>query len=292
MAVFTLPADMIGFYKLNIEYITEHAVDPDKRRYAIEQEAPRHYIDLDHYGNHPFDSVPKRWVDAVKKYSEDTLNAYGIVPWWIDKMLLRLTEAFKEKSPSKILKLSADIGHYIGDAHVPLHCTENYNGQLTNQAGIHGFWESRLPELYGEGYDYFLGRAEYIEKPLDKIWEVIRESFNAKDSVLLFEAELNSRFSQDRKYSFEQRGNATMRVYSKEYSEAYNKMLDEMVERRLRSSILTVGSFWMTAWVNAGQPDLDNLKEYVMSDEEKKQQEEEDRMWRSGKVKNPKGHDD
>jgi hypothetical protein len=291
-AVFTLPPEMIGFYKKNIDYISEHAVDPDKRRYAFAEEAPRHYIDLDHYGEHPFDSVPKFWNDAVKKFSEDTLNAYGIVPWWIDKMLSRLTEAFKAKNPDKILKLSADIGHYIADAHVPLHCTENYNGQMTNQVGIHGFWESRVPELFGDEYDYFTGRAEYISKPMDKIWQIVRESFNAKDSVLKFEAMLNEKFSQDRKYAFEQRGTTTMKVYSKEYTKEYSKMLDGMVERRLRSSIIDVGSFWYTAWVNAGQPDLDEIKEFKLSDEEKKKQEEEDKMWRTGKIKSSKGHDD
>jgi hypothetical protein len=291
-AVFTLPPEMIGFYKKNIDYISEHAVDPDKRRYAFAEEAPRHYIDLDHYGQHPFDSVPKFWNDAVKKLSEDSLNSYGIVPWWIDKMLSRLTEAFKAKDPDKILKLSADIGHYIADAHVPLHCTENYNGQMTNQVGIHGFWESRVPELFGDEYDYFTGRAEYIAKPMDKIWQIVRESFNAKDSVLKFEAMLNEKFSQDRKYAFEQRGSTTMKVYSKEYTNEYSKLLDGMVERRLRSSIIDVGSFWYTAWVNAGQPDLDEIKEFKLSDEEKKKQEEQDKMWRTGKVKSNKGHDD
>lgn len=292
MAVFTLPPEMIGFYKRNIEYISEHAVDPDKRRYAFAAEAPRHYIDIDHYGEHPFDSVPKYWNDAVKKYSEDTLNAYGIVPWWIDKMLSRLTQAFHERNAGKILKLSADIGHYIADSHVPLHCTENYNGQLTNQFGIHGFWESRIPETFGEEYDYFLGNAKFIEKPIDFIWQVVKESFAAKDSVLKFEALLNEKFPPDRKYAFEQRGAATMKVYSKEYTTEYDKMLDGMVERRLRSSVINVGSMWYTAWVNAGQPDLNGIEDYKMSEEEKKQQEEEDAMWRTGKSKENKSHSD
>ena len=290
MAVFTLPPEMIGFYKKNIEYITEHAVDPDKRRYAFAEEAPRHYIDLDHYGEHPFDSLPKRWNDAVKKYSEDTLNAYGIVPWWIDRMLVRLTDAFKEKNAGKILKMSADIGHYIADSHVPLHCTENYNGQMTNQVGIHAFWESRIPELFGEDYDYFTGKAAYIEQPLDKVWQIVKESFAAKDSVLKFEAMLNEKFSQDRKYAFEQRGANTMKVYSKEYTTEYDKMLDGMVERRLRSSIVLIGSFWYTAWMNAGQPDLEKIEDYKMSDDDKKKADEEEKMWRTGKVQNSKGH--
>ncbi|MEO5569973.1 MAG: zinc dependent phospholipase C family protein [Bacteroidia bacterium] len=292
IAVFTLPPEMIGFYKKNIDYVTDHAVDPDKRRYAFAEEAPRHYIDLDHYGAHPLDSVPKFWKAAVEKFSEDTLNAYGIVPWWIDKMLSRLTQAFKDKDPVKILKLSADIGHYIADAHVPLHCTENYNGQFTNQVGIHGFWESRVPELLGKEYDYFTGRAQFIDKPMDKIWEIITESFNAKDSVLEFEAQLNQNFLQDKKYAFEQRGNTTVKVYSADYTTAYSKMLNGMVERRLRSSIIDVGSFWYTAWINAGSPDLDNLQDAVLSDAEKKQLEEEDKMWRTGKVKSNKGHNE
>src|SRR6185436_4979793 len=205
MAVFTLPPEMLGFYKKNIDYITEHAVDPDKRRYAFAEEAPRHYIDLDHYGESPFDSIPQYWTTAVKKYSEDTLNAYGIVPWWVDKMLLRLTEAFKEKNPTKILKISANIGHYIGDAHVPLHCTENYNGQKTNQVGIHAFWESRLPELYGEDYDYFAGRAHYIAQPQDEAWKIVEGSFAALDSVLSFEKNLSKEFPEDRKFVYGQR---------------------------------------------------------------------------------------
>ena len=92
MAVFTLPPEMIKFYKKNIEYITEHAVDPDKRRYAVEGEAPRHYIDIDHYHHDsltPFQYVPKYWDSAVSKFSEDTLQAYGIVPWHVNVMQKR-----------------------------------------------------------------------------------------------------------------------------------------------------------------------------------------------------------
>src|SRR5687768_11864940 len=81
LAVFTLPSGMITYYKKSIDYLSVHAVDADKRRYSDQQEACRHYIDLDHYGKHPFDSIPKKWKEAIAKFSEDTLNAYGIVPW-------------------------------------------------------------------------------------------------------------------------------------------------------------------------------------------------------------------
>lgn len=283
MAVFTLPPEMIGFYKKNIEFVTDHAVDPDKRRYANKDEAPRHYIDIDHYSAAEMDSMPLYWNDAVKKYTEDTLKAYGIVPWYVTKELSMLTNAFKEGNIERILHYSADLGHYVADAHVPLHTTENYNGQMTNQVGIHGFWESRIPELEGTNYDYFTGRAAYIEKPQEYIWEVVRASHNAVDSVLKFEADLNATFPQDRKYAVEQRGAASVRVYSHEYTLAYNKMLNGMVERRMREAIDAVGSMWYTAWINAGKPNLDSLQQYGLSDEYRKQMEEEDRMWKSGK---------
>jgi hypothetical protein len=164
-AVFLLPPEMMVLYKPHIDFLEEHAVDPDKRRYAIAEEGPRHYIDIDHYGSYPYDSLPRKWNDAVARYSEDTLQAYGIVPWWLQIMIYRLTDAFKEKNQSKILKLSAEIGHYIADSHVPLHASTNHNGQYTDQKGIHGFWESRIPELLAEKeWDFFIGKAEYPEK--------------------------------------------------------------------------------------------------------------------------------
>src|SRR5690606_14538793 len=115
LAVFTLPEGISGFYKKNIDYITEHAVDPDKRRYIVKGEAEKHYLDADHYGASPFDSIPEKWKDAEAKFSADTLLAYGIVPWQIERSYYSLVKAFKEKDKSRVLKLSADIGHYIAD---------------------------------------------------------------------------------------------------------------------------------------------------------------------------------
>jgi hypothetical protein len=293
MAVFTLPPEMFPFYKKHIEFITEHAVDPDKRRYASVDEAPRHYIDLDHYPPNERDSLPLYWNDAVRKYTEDTLKAYGIVPWHVVRQLNMLTNAFKQKNINLILNYSADLGHYIADAHVPLHTTENYNGQLTNQHGIHGFWESRIPELNGESYDYFLGRARLIPQPQAAIWAIVYNSHAAVDTVLKFEAVLTKQFPADQKYAVEQRGATNVTTYSKNFSDAYEKLLDGMVEKRMRASIIAVGSFWYTAWVNAGKPNLDNLQPYVESDAEKKQHEAEDQMWRTGKPPGTiKGHDD
>lgn len=263
IAVFTLPSEMIGFYKKHIDFIEEHSIDADKRRYVDKHEAICHYIDLDHYNN-----LPQKWDSAVSKFSEDTLLKYGILPWHINKTFYSLTEALKTRDVKRILRLSADLGHYIGDAHVPLHTTENYNGQLTNQHGIHGFWESRVPELFGDNYTFFTGRAKYIENPLVEIWKVILESHAAVDSVLLFEKQVNEKFPPDRKYAYVSKGSNTVRAYSKEYASAYDALLNNMIERRMRSSVHMVGNFWYTAWINAGKPDLLMLEENYAHDEQ------------------------
>ena len=147
----------------------------------------------------------RKWTDAVEKFLEDTLLAYGIVPWHIQTVYNRLVKAFEEKNIDYILKNSADLGHYVSDAHVPLHTTENYNGQLTNQKGIHAFWESRLPELFADDYDYLVGTAEYQYSVLDVAWKAVESSFNSLDSVLLFDKELSLEFEQDKQYSYEKR---------------------------------------------------------------------------------------
>lgn len=274
LAVYTLPQEMLGFYKNHIDFLKEHAVDPDKRRYGVEGEAPRHFIDIDHFCKgkehcNPFLAMPRSWFEAKKLHSEDTLQEYGIVPWHIQVMLKRLTRAFESGDANYILRTSAEIGHYIADAHVPLHTTENYNGQMTDQYGIHGFWESRLPELYHEDYDFFVGKAAYVKDPLDYTWNFIEQSHYALDSVLRFEKELTEQFPEDKKFTFEERGRVVIETYSQEFSNAYHNKLNGQVERRMRSSVIDIGSFWYTAWVNAGQPNLNKLE----SDQEELKEE-------------------
>jgi len=284
-AVFLLPPEMLHFYKYHIGYLTDHAVDADKRRYAVANEGPRHYIDLDRYGSHPFNELPRRWEDAVEKFGEDTLTAHGIVPWHIQKVLYQLTEAFKNKDYARILRYSADIGHYISDAHVPLHASSNHNGQHTDQHGIHGFWESRIPELLAERqFDFFIGSAVYIEKPSAFIWDRVLESAAAVDTVLKIEKWLSEKF-QKKTMAFEKRNATFLRQYSSDYTIAYNEALNGMVERRMRESILAVASFWYTAWVNAGQPDLSDLLKKKFSENDLIEMEQLNKDWRNNHIK-------
>ncbi|MFD2246533.1 zinc dependent phospholipase C family protein [Pontibacter ruber] len=275
LAVFSLPPEMVGFYKKHIRYITENAVNPDKRRYAVKGEAPRHYIDLDMYGDSALHKLPRFWQQAVEKYTEDTLMAYGIVPWHINLMKYQLTQAFKERNLDRILRLSADMGHYVADACVPLHTTHNYNGQLTGQHGIHGFWESRLPELLSDNYDFFVGQAAYIEQPQLKAWDLVASAHLALDSVLRFERELTQAYAEEKKYGFEVRNNLTTKVYSREFSEAYHDRLNGQVERQMRLAVQTVAGYWYTAWVDAGQPDLQALAREISKEEQERLKMEE-----------------
>jgi hypothetical protein len=268
-AVYSLPPELIGFYKPHIQFITEKAVNPDRRRYAVEGEAEKHYIDLDHYGDSALLILPNYWFDAIEKIPEDSLRQNGIGPWSAYLTMISLTKAFEQKNSQAILRLSADLGHYLGDLNVPLHTTKNYNGLLTGQEGIHGFWESRIPELMAKDYSLWVGKADYVEKPQLAIWEAVANAHNQVDSVLRIERELTQSFPEDQKYSYEERNGLTVRVYSRDFTEAYAIALDNQIERQMKRSIKMIADFWYTAWINAGQPDLEGLSGDSLNDEEK-----------------------
>ncbi|HAD11105.1 MAG TPA: hypothetical protein DCF33_01575 [Saprospirales bacterium] len=352
----TLPPEMMVFFKPNIDYLTDHAVDPDMRRYASKHEAPRHYIDLDNYGQPPFDQLPRQWLDALLAHTEiwivdasgdtslligpkkplqevwrrdykqwfnrqvaarfyqddetisaDSLNTFldfmgrkekpvaafyrehlsehGVLPWNLQRMQRQLTDAFRQRDGKRILKLAADMGHYIGDAHVPLHTTSNYNGQKTGQHGIHGFWESRIPELFADdSYDYFVGKPEYIERTEDWFWQSVFDSNKLVDSVLNFEKALRRSFPQDRQMCPDMRLGTMVVVPCRDFAAAYQESLNGMIERRLRAAIHAVSSAWYTAWVDAGEPDLSVIGKPALSEEDRKEAEELRKTFDQGRI--------
>jgi len=256
-AVYTLPAPLYAFYKQNIDYITEHAPDPDKHRYTDSMEAPRHYINVDHYGLDAFMQMPKYWKAAIEKYPKDTLQKYGTLPWEVLYWLNKLTEAFKAKDGNAIVKASAYIGHYIADAHVPLHTVSNYNGQNTEQEGIHALWETAIPGAYSDKYIFPHTKAMYIKDPEARIFEIIKTSYLQTPLVLEAEKQVSKDFTEDKKYVPTK--STDKKEYSKEYIAAYNKALNGMVEKQMQSSVADVAAYWYTAWVNAGQPDVSKI---------------------------------
>jgi hypothetical protein len=280
LAVYSLPPELLGFYKKNIAYVTDNAVNPDRRRYAVQGEAPKHFIDLDDYSDSVQLKLPKLfWNQAVEIFGEDSLMAHGIVPWQIQRMKFQLTNAFVQKDLKQILRVSADLGHYIADANVPLHTTRNYNGQLSNQAGIHGFWESRLPELYVDDYDLFIGKAEYEPNVPNRAWSAVLNAHAALDSVLLFEKNLTAATSDDKKFTIEERNGIMTRNYSKSFSKKYHESLDNQVERQMRASVKMISDLWLTAWIDAGQPDLSTLPMFVNDKKDEEAEKEVMKSW-------------
>ncbi len=377
LAVFTLPQEMIPFFKKHIDYITDHSVDPDKRRYATRHEAVRHYIDLDIWGEAPYDNLPRDWTGVLACYSSiyavtrggdsiriykagdftehaqeismsykrsafdldyskykaffkehiqpqyyeddwtldpqifcdafpyanicrslesivwvDEFSEHGILPYHLEWMQYRLTEAFRDKDEMRILRFATEIGHYIGDAHVPLHTTENYNGQLTNQDGIHAFWESRIPELFADDtYDFFVGPAEYVDDTRKYYWDAVLKSHSYVDTVLTIERKLRETFPVDLQFCYDERLGRVVRTQCREFAAAYSDALKGQVEERFRASIHALGSIWYTAWIDAGQPELMKAVEDVpveMRDEERRKMLEA--MYQRGEAKG-RGHE-
>lgn len=259
-AVYSLPNNaLFAFFKKHIETITDRSVNPDKRRYIIESEACRHYIDFEAYLTHDSAQFPKYYPQALAQYTEDSLHKHGILPWNVFNVQKNLTKAMASGNADAIVALAADLGHYVGDANVPLHTTHNYDGQLTNQKGIHALWETRLPELFASDYDYLVGIAQYEKDVQARAWLAVHAAHAGVDSVLRFESVLSKSFPNDQKYGFEERNTATLKLYSKAFSEQYAQALNGQVERQLVRAIKMTADLWYTSWIDAGQPDLSKL---------------------------------
>jgi len=252
LAIYTLPMEMITFYKRHQKEIEDLSVLPDQRRYIMDNEASRHYIDLDRYKI--TDIHYTTWPEIIKINNQDSLVKHGIVPWHIPVLYEQLKYAFVRKDTIKIIKLSAEMGHYIGDLHVPLHTTSNYDGQKTGQTGLHAFWESRIPELLNEALEEWVGPATFVSNVPKSAWDWVLESHTQVKILIDKEAKLNASFKQSKKYTFEKKGNVLQKNYSVEYSKKYHQVLDHQIENRFQSAYKHVGDIWYSAWIEAGQP--------------------------------------
>lgn len=267
-AVFALPMPMRAFFFDHIDFITIEASIPDVRKYGINDrnEAPRHFIDLEAYGDHPFDVLPETWDSAKSKYTTKELEKNGILPWYIPQMLDKLTKAFQDHDKVSILFYAADLAHYIGDAYVPLHTSLNYNGQLTGQKGVHALWESLIPELFGNNYNLHTKSAEYINDPVKSTWDIIRESHDLVPVVLSTEKKLLDTWPEDSIYAMDSHGKVIRNKYKEArftdaFAGAYSEAMHGMEEHQMKLAIHSVADYWYTAWVNAGKPDLSRLND-------------------------------
>jgi len=291
-AVFALPDAMQKFYYNHIDFITESAVVPDLRRGILNDktEGAKHFIDIEDFGNIPITSFPTTTREAYTKYDSTFLNKTGYLPWHIQNLMEKLTQAFKKRNKSEILFISAEVGHYVGDAHMPLHTTSNFNGQLTNQKGIHALWESQIPEMFGNSYNFKTEAARYISNISTETWSIIMHTHSLADSLLSADKQARARSDQDQMYKKDASGNTVLSysqpVFSNEYARQFNNAMNGMVEMQLRLSIQEVANYWYTAWVDAGSPELLSLDDENLTKQNRKNYKIEYKAWNKGKLLN------
>lgn len=286
-AVIALPQQLQVFFYNHIDFITQEASVPDIRKYALKykDENPRHYIDLENFGS--MDSLPKTLEEATKKYDAKFLNDNGILPWYIEDMMAKLTKAFKEKNRAEILFLAADLGHYIGDAHMPLHTSANHDGQLSDQKGIHSLWESRLPELFVKNYKLNVPEAQYYEDVHKATWDMIRDTHSLVQPLLAVDKKLRTSTPENQVFVVDADGKIVKSKYnsakfSDEYAAKLHTELNGMVESQMKKAITATASFWYTAWVNAGKPDLSDLDSKELTKRNSKALKEDLNLFRKG----------
>jgi hypothetical protein len=195
------------------------------------------------------------WASALKKYSFDTLDKHGYGPYNIMMSFEKLTNAFKSKNKDSILFYAADLGHYVGDLHVPLHITNNYDGQLSGQKGMHSLWESFIPSLRIDQYQlYNPHKAKYLKNPEAALWADIRKAYALLPEMFAKEIEVSKSFTPEQKYKMQMYYGKNTRMYTKEFAEAYADALGGTINNQLIASANMLSDFWYTAWVNAGKP--------------------------------------
>ncbi len=262
-AVYLMPSPVADFFRANAQELIERSVDADNRRRVDPTEAPQHYIDLDRYGSYPFDELPRNYDDALKKFGYERLKENGLVPWRIAAFADSLTNAFREQNREKIIYFAANLGHYVADANVPLHATENYDGQLTGQKGLHARWETVYPQKFmlPRETEYLHDGSIYIiDDPTHEAFKWSLESFLLSQQVLSMDKQIQYELSQDDLYEpLADNTSTSRREFSQLYYDKFKEKLNQMVEKRFDLSIIRVSSIWYYSWLKAGEPSLSKL---------------------------------
>ena len=244
-AVMLLPKEMASFNAWK-DYMVEHASDADIRRKTDKTEAPRHYIDIDFYKEFLNGNMIENQDELISKYGDSTVTANGILPWTTQETLNSLTVALKEKNRDKALIYAADLGHYVADGHQPMHTTVNYNGQLTNQEGVHFRYEVTMVDMHIDTLEDVIDSSNinYIKNPLSFIFNYISNA-NSVNNVLL-DAD---------KLAHQETGSTE--------SDDYYRILwfrtRYVTEMQFKTAEEDLSSLLYTAWVNAGKPTFSDI---------------------------------
>jgi S1/P1 Nuclease. len=257
LAVYELPQPLQQLFYRHLDSIVRNAVRPDLRRSEDRTEGPKHYINLELFGPDAVHRMPLLWEEATAVYSRDSLLKYGHVPYYIMMMKDKLTQAFRQGLADSVLFYATDMAHYIADAHVPLHTTSNYDGQLTGQRGLHSVWESLIPEMELAGYTLSSRhRARYLQEPQKAIWDAVRHAHSLVPDLLEKERQASTGFTDATKFRVQVRNGRESKIYTKEFAKAYSRLLGSTVNDQLIRSADLIADFWYTCWVDAGRPDV------------------------------------
>ncbi len=243
-AVELLPDEM-AIVKSWSEYIGDHASDPDIRRdtKVDTTEWPKHFIDVDFYPEFMNGNMITDKSQLVNLYGEEKVKKMGILPWATFETYTNLVQAFMEKSKDRILQYASDLGHYVGDGHQPFHTMLNYDGQLTDQKGIHGRYESEMVNRYINQVvnSVKIEPVEYVSNPLDYIFSYLTVS-NTISPVI---------FSAD-KLAYEK----TASHGSDDYYRLMWFRTEYITVDLISNASGALASLIFSAWIDAGKPDL------------------------------------
>jgi len=246
-AILLLPDAIRPFYDKYRTVVIEHSIDPDLWRSAgFEEETPRHFVDLDAFGPPPFDALPRDHDAAVKKFGKEMVEKNGLLPWRAAEMYGQLVRAFQRLAQGQpyayddIKFFSAVLAHYVSDAHVPFHAIMNYDGQLTNQRGIHGRFESELFLRYRPQLSIMPAARAPIRNVRDFIFDTLVESAGLTGQIL--QADRKAVSGRD--------------TYDDAYFDSLFGAVKPTLERRLRDSASAVAAVITGAWEEAGKPAL------------------------------------
>jgi hypothetical protein len=240
-AVDTLPPDIRGFFNANREFLSRHVTDPLEwlARTPL-TERRNHFLYLDHYGKFPFDSLPRDYKSALDKFSKDKLEGAGVLPWQIGVYSQKLTAAMREHDWEEVRLDAAYLAAYVALAHDPFHTTENFDGHLSGQPGIDSRFGANLVDRYSLFFPMHTDDAVFVNDPTG----------NAFDAALSAHATLESVLLADR------RARAGLSDYTDDYYDRFYNYAGAILIRQLTEAATDVGSYWLTAWINAGRPPL------------------------------------
>jgi hypothetical protein len=216
-----------------------HVTDPDSRKGSTPGEAPKHYIDIDYYPRFLAGTLPRDRSALEAVYGASTVLSKGVLPWAIVAAVTTLTQQFQAQQWSSAALTIADLCHYVGDANQPLHCTQNYDGQLTGNDDIHYRYESAMLSTYLGQLDTPAMTVEYYASPQDAIFDVIAASWAGVSTIIAADNTAKA---------------ASGGAYNSTYYASLWNSTHTLTQARLDTASVMTASYVYTAWVDAGGP--------------------------------------